>query len=83
MKKEKQKQILNKPGNKGKKNKFHWKFMTKEKNFRKQKSTAMVLLDVKAAFDSVWHDGLAFKKINWQKIQNPIIFEVNNVCWLN
>lgn len=34
-------------------------------NFNLQKSTGMVLLDVKAAFDSVWHDGLVFKMINF------------------
>lgn len=30
-------------------------------NFSKQESTGMVLLDIKAAFDSVWHNGLIFK----------------------
>lgn len=33
-------------------------------NFNHQKSTGMVLLDVKAAFDSVWHDGLIYKMLN-------------------
>lgn len=32
-------------------------------NFNHHKSTGMVLLDVKAAFDSVWHEGLVFKMI--------------------
>lgn len=32
-------------------------------NFERQESTGMVLLDIKAAFDSVWHDGLIFKLI--------------------
>lgn len=30
-------------------------------NFSKKHSTGMVLLDLKSAFDSVWHDGLVFK----------------------
>lgn len=34
-----------------------------KQNFIEGKSTAMVLLDVKAAFDSVWHDGLVYKLI--------------------
>lgn len=32
-------------------------------NFGEGKSTAMVLLDIKSAFDSVWHDALIYKLI--------------------
>ena len=32
-------------------------------NFMEQKSTAMVLLDIKSAFDSVWHNALIYKMI--------------------
>lgn len=34
-------------------------------NFSCQKSTGMVLLDIKAAFDSVWHNGLVHKLIKF------------------
>ena len=34
-----------------------------KQNFSFQKSTALVLLDVEKAFDSVWHNGLIFKLI--------------------
>lgn len=34
------------------------------KGFNKNRSTAMVLLDLEKAFDSVWHDGLIFKLLN-------------------
>lgn len=34
--------------------------------FNKNKSTAMVLLDLRKAFDSVWHDGLVHKLINFK-----------------
>ena len=32
-------------------------------NFRLQKTTGMVLLDVKGAFDTVWHEGSIYKII--------------------
>ena len=32
-------------------------------NFNLQKSTGMVLLDVKAAFDTIWHERLIYKMI--------------------
>lgn len=34
-------------------------------NFSQQRSTGMVLLDIKAAFDYVWHDGLIYKLIRF------------------
>lgn len=38
-------------------------------NFNTGKSTGMILLDIKAAFDSVWHNGLIYKMI---KLNFPI-----------
>lgn len=32
-----------------------------QNNFESGKSTGMVLIDIKSAFDSVWHNGLIFK----------------------
>lgn len=36
-----------------------------KENFSNGNSTALVLLDVAKAFDSIWHDGLIFKMINF------------------
>lgn len=47
--------------------------------FEEGKSTGMVLLDIKAAFDSVWHDALIFKMINF-KFPIPLIKIIN--CFL-
>lgn len=36
-----------------------------QKGFERKESTGLVLLDVEKAFDTVWHDGLIFKLVNF------------------
>ena len=51
-------------------------------NFESQKSTGMLLLDVKAAFDTVWHEGLIYKMIR-AKFPSELMKIVQFPQWSN
>ena len=60
-----------------------------KQNLRDQKSTGLILLDIEKAFDSVWHNGLIYKLINFQfplfliKIIKCFLFQRHFCVYLN